>query len=284
MYMTFGKIAFDDKLLGRALNKFRSKALPPLKRQVWEALPNYMDMDKESFENWKNKVRDWILTKCTEEDAAAVLNQLRTWRKPRSATIMENQMYMKKVNSAIPYMSEALDPLDEEEFKRVFFNAHPKPWKDAFLEINSTIDSHSVASITSYMQRKAQQAHDKELKNQLHQKIKSKKKKRTAGVHHRDDSKPFKKSHADPEENKMDKDEYHKCVAELAKTAKPTNICSLKPNHKNHTISECKAINNYKAQMSNKKSNSFAVINLPGDKPDDDSTTSKETDSSNKNA
>ncbi|CAJ1961133.1 unnamed protein product [Cylindrotheca closterium] len=68
---------------------------------------------------------------------------------------LDNQMYMKKVNSAIPYMSEALDPLDEEEFKRVFFNAHPKPWKDAFLEINGTLDNHSVASITSYMQRKA---------------------------------------------------------------------------------------------------------------------------------
>ncbi|CAJ1953575.1 unnamed protein product [Cylindrotheca closterium] len=274
----------DDELLGRALNKFWSKALPPLERQVWEALPNYMDMDEESVENWKNKVRDWILTKCTEEDAAAVLNQLRTWRKPRSATIMDNQMYMKKVNSAIPYMSEALDPFDKEEFKRVFFNAHPKPWKDAFLEINGTLDNHSVASITSYMQRKARQAHDKELKNQLHQKIESKKKKRTAGVHHRDDSKPFKKSRINPEENKMDKDKHHKRVAELAKTAKPTEICSLKPNHKNHTISECKAINNYKARMSNKKSNSFAVINLPGDKPDDDSTTSKETNSSNKNA
>ncbi|CAJ1952151.1 unnamed protein product [Cylindrotheca closterium] len=181
-------------------------------------------------------------------------------------------------------MSEALDPLDKEEFKRVFFNAHPKPWKDAFLEINGTLNNHSVASITSYMQRKARQAHDKELKNQLHQKIESKKKKRTAGVHHRDDLKPFKKSHTDPEENKMDKDEYHKRVAELAKTAKPTKICSLKPNHKNHLISKCKAINNYKARMSNKKSNSFAVINLPGDKPDDDLTTSKETNSSNKNA
>ncbi|CAJ1952155.1 unnamed protein product [Cylindrotheca closterium] len=77
---------------------------------------------------------------------------------------------------------------------------------------------------------------------------------------------------------------YHKRVAELAKTAKPTKICSLKPNHKNHLISKCKAINNYKARMSNKKSNSFAVINLPGDKPDDDLTTSKETNSSNKNA
>ncbi|CAJ1941774.1 unnamed protein product [Cylindrotheca closterium] len=113
---------------------------------------------------------------------------------------MENQMYMKKVNSAIPYMSEILDPLDKAEFKRVFFNVHPKPWKDAFLEINSTIGSHSIASITSYMQRKAGQAHNKELKNRLHQKIESKKKKRTAGVHHRDNSKPFKKSHTDPEE------------------------------------------------------------------------------------
>ncbi|CAJ1944942.1 unnamed protein product [Cylindrotheca closterium] len=48
----------------------------------------------------KKKVRDWILTKCTEDDAAAVLNQLRTWRKPRLATlatIMDNQMYMKKL-------------------------------------------------------------------------------------------------------------------------------------------------------------------------------------------
>ncbi|CAJ1938122.1 unnamed protein product [Cylindrotheca closterium] len=80
-----------------------------------------MDMDEESVENWKNKVQDWILTKCTEEDAAAVLYQLRTWRKPRSATIMDNQMYMKKVNSAIPYMSETLDPLDEAELKRVGF-------------------------------------------------------------------------------------------------------------------------------------------------------------------
>ncbi|CAJ1938120.1 unnamed protein product [Cylindrotheca closterium] len=75
----------------------------------------------------------------------------------------------------------------------------------------------------------------------------------------------------------MDKDEYHKRAAELAKTAKLTEICSLKPSHKNHTIS------NYKARMSNKKSNSFAIINLPGDKLDDDLTTSKETDSSIKN-
>ncbi|CAJ1952149.1 unnamed protein product [Cylindrotheca closterium] len=60
----------NDELLGRALNKFWSKALPSLERQVWEALPNYMDMDEESVENWKNKVRNWILTKCTEEDAA----------------------------------------------------------------------------------------------------------------------------------------------------------------------------------------------------------------------
>ncbi|CAJ1947565.1 unnamed protein product [Cylindrotheca closterium] len=118
----------------------------------------------------------------------------------------------------------------------------------------------------------------------LQQKIESKKKKCMVGTHHKDDSKPFKKYCNDQEENKMDKDKYHKRVAQHAKTAKPTKICLLKPNHKNHTISKCKAINSYKAQMSNKKSNSFAVINLSGDKPDDDSTTSKETDSSNKNA
>ena len=126
-------------------------------------------MDENSVENWLNKARDWILTKCGSGDAAATLRQLRQFRKLRDVSVASLFFYMHKINSAIPYMSETLDSLPEEEMKCLFFEAFPMAWKNAFTEIHGVVDEdqNTVGKITSFMKLKAENAAKADHSNQM---------------------------------------------------------------------------------------------------------------------
>jgi hypothetical protein len=270
---------------GEVLNKAFVYTLPLMERALWDNFPTYMDpegneLDELSLECWERKVRDWILTKSGEEDAEAVLQQLRNWRKPRNVTIIENQNYMRMVNSFIPLMSDRLLAMNEDDFKIAFYNSHPPTWRRAFEENRSQYTSN-IGTIAAYMRRKAQQAAENEQKNQQSQK--NKHRKRNANGSPKEDvgSSP-KKQRSNPEENNLSKEEFQKKLAHLAKHGDPDAVCTLKPNHKNHKLKECKTLQKYKATNTGKKTTGqFAIQSLSEHKLDDDSTTSKDSDSSN---
>ena len=132
---TFAKLHFNSMVY----------SLTSLERQTWNSLPDNMEMERFSIENFHDKAYNWILTKCGRDSAASVLQQLCTWKKPRDVTVRHNYYYMNKVNNTIPFMSSTIEQLDPRELKQCFFAAPPKPWKDAFVEIYGYLEDEKTA-------------------------------------------------------------------------------------------------------------------------------------------
>ena len=126
----------DEETAGKLLHRVWRRCLPALERVTWNAIPNNDSMEPLSLANWHDKAHNWILSKCGRDNAVSVLQQLRTWRKPRHVTVPDNYHYMTKVNNAVEFMSSTEKKLDANELKRVFFNSHPYAWKRAFEEIH----------------------------------------------------------------------------------------------------------------------------------------------------
>lgn len=267
-----------EEILGRLLHKTWARCLPSIELAVWNNLPDYNGVPEFSMENWQFKIRDWIGHKCTTRETAAVLQQLRTWKKPKNVSVLANQLYMMKVNNSIEFMpvSEGQAPLTEAQFKEAFFACHPYQWQQSFREHNepSEVD---IGRIASFMRLKAQNAAKRERDNQLKQKSNGKKHRRNyQNGSPKEGSPSNKKQRKNPEDENYTPEEWKKRIAHLAQTSNPNDMCTLKKSHKNHTIGKCKIINAYK--KANKNSiESNAIQCLTVDKVDTDSTTSKES-------
>ena len=279
----------DEDFVGPFLHKLFPKTLATTESYLWDTLEN-MDSDDDddevdelSLENWEHKVKQWLLTKGSPEDASHLKQQLRSWRKPIKVTVHANVSYMRLVNLMFPLMPGNQAPLDEEEMKQVIFDAHPPSWKTLFLE-HRTLEDAKVGTILSYMKRKEQSSIQKDLANRLKQRKEQtfkQKKVRAKPSLDGDEKRPSKKARPAEPEN-LSKEELLKRAKIILDKNRPTDTCTLKSNHGNHTVSECKILKFLKKKLEDTAiGQQFSIITIDDDKPkDSDSATSAETSAS----
>lgn len=97
----------QPRVTGELVQAVWVRALHVSERPFWDNISDIQDLDPWSVDNWKAKVREWLLTKFTIQDYEAVAQQLRNWRKPRKVKVVQNMNYMLTINKDIAFFTEA---------------------------------------------------------------------------------------------------------------------------------------------------------------------------------